>query len=172
LLSLMSKNMETFSVLIAQHMTPGFSETFCGWLTNTGCNIKIAENGEKPENGWIYLANDNQHLVMDAKGFLYQVNNPGARFTPSVDMLFESIASHYQGKVCAIVLTGMGNDGAYGMLELNKKGAICIAEDESSCVIYGMPRAAIAAGGAQYVISLDEIGSLFTGQTSSRLAVS
>lgn len=161
MLTLMAKKMDNFSVLIAQHMTAGFSETFCGWLANTGCQVKIASQGESPKKGWIYLANDNQHLVMGADEKLYQRDNPGARFTPSVDMLFESVACHYRGKICAIMLTGMGNDGTQGMLQLKTKGATCIAEDESSCVIYGMPRAAIAAGAAQYVMPLEQIGSLF-----------
>lgn len=165
LLEALVNKMDDFSVLIAQHMMAGFAETFCYWLGNTGCRVKIADNGEAPRNGWIYLASDNQHLVMGANGLLYQVDNPGARFTPSVDMLFESVACHFRGRACAIILTGMGNDGTHGMVELRKKGASCIAEDESSSVIFGMPRAAIAAGAAEYVLPLEEIVNLFSRQS-------
>lgn len=172
LLSAMSASSNTFSILIAQHMTAGFADTFCNWLKNTGCQVKIAGNAEKPLPGWTYLANDNLHLVLGSDGLLYQVDNPGARFVPSVDMLFESVANHYKGSVCAIVLTGMGNDGTHGMLQLHRKGATCIAEDESSCVIFGMPRAAINAGATNHVLSLDQIETLFARKSSEPASIS
>lgn len=146
-----------FPILIAQHIASGFTETFCNWLSNTGCQVRIAANGEKPDAGYVYIAADDHHLVLGADGRLHQVHNPGARFTPSVDMLFESIAHHASGKVCAMILTGMGDDGAQGLRQLHARDALCIAEDQSSCVIFGMPQAAIKAGVINRIMSLDEI---------------
>ncbi len=149
-----------FPVLIAQHIAPGFGATLCEWLAKTGCPICIPEHGEKAQAGKVYLAPDDRHLVYGAGGVLFHVENPAARFTPSVDMLFDSIAPHPTGQVAAIILTGMGNDGTAGMHHLYRQGAQTIAEAESSCVVFGMPAAAIAAGVVRSVLPLSDIAEL------------
>lgn len=149
-----------FPVLIAQHITPGFGATLCEWLAKTGCNICIPQHGERAQPNHVYLAPDDKHLVYGAGGMLFHVDNPAARFTPSVDMLFDSIADHHTGFTAAIILTGMGNDGTAGMHHLHRKGAFTIAEAESSCVVFGMPAAAIAAGVVDGVLPLADIGTL------------
>lgn len=159
-LDALAKRPRQFPTLIAQHIAAGFSETFCDWLTNTGCNIKIADNGETPVAGYVYIAADDHHIVLGSDGKIYQVQNPGARFTPSVDMLFESVSYYAQGKICALILTGMGDDGTQGMRQLYARKALCIAEDQSSCVIFGMPQSAIKAGVISQIMSLDEICQL------------
>ncbi|HSC76355.1 MAG TPA: chemotaxis protein CheB [Pseudomonadales bacterium] len=135
-----------FTLVIVQHIEQGFGETLCEWLRKTGCNVRVPENGESLEAGVVYLAPDNQHLVVGPGGYFHRVDNPAAKFTPSVDMLFDSVASNVDDPVCAIILTGMGNDGTAGMQHLYRKGAMTIAEDESSCAVFGMPAAAIKAG--------------------------
>lgn len=153
----LAKQPRPFPTLIAQHIASGFSETFCNWLGNTGCPIKIADNGETPQAGYVYIAADDHHLVLGNDGRLYQVHNPGARFTPSVDMLFESVSHYANGNICGLILTGMGDDGTQGLRQLYARNALCIAEDQSSCVIFGMPQAAIKAGVINRIMSLDEI---------------
>lgn len=157
LLDSLAKRHRPFPTLIAQHIAAGFSDTFCNWLANTGCPIKIADNGETPQAGYVYIAADDHHLVLGNDGKLYQVHNPGARFTPSVDMLFESVSHFATGQICAMILTGMGDDGTQGLRQLYLRNALCIAEDQSSCVIFGMPQAAIKAGVINRIMSLDEI---------------
>ncbi|MEZ5435675.1 MAG: chemotaxis-specific protein-glutamate methyltransferase CheB [Pseudomonadales bacterium] len=150
-----------FSVLIAQHIAVGFATTLSDWLAKTGCPIHIPEQGEVMQRGQVYLSPDNKHLVLGANQTLFHVDNPSARFTPSVDMLFDSVAHNYSGKIAAIILTGMGNDGTAGMHHLYRRGALTIAEDESSCVVFGMPAAAIAAGIVTHTKSLPAICEMF-----------
>lgn len=135
-----------FAVVIAQHIAAGFGETLCEWLSTSGCPVCIPKSGEKMQLGKVYLTPDDRHLVLGANNTFFQIENPSARFTPSVDMLFDSIAHNYFGRVAAVILTGMGNDGTAGMHHLYRRGALTVAEDESSCIVFGMPAAAIAAG--------------------------
>ncbi len=135
-----------FAVVIAQHIAAGFGETLCEWLSTSGCPVCIPKSGEKMQLGKVYLAPDDRHLVLGENNTFFQIENPSARFTPSVDMLFDSIAHNYFGRVAAVILTGMGNDGTAGMHHLYRRGALTIAEDESSCIVFGMPASAIAAG--------------------------
>lgn len=145
-------------ILIAQHITNGFSNTLCEWLGNTGCTIRIPENNELALPNTVYLAADDHHLVYGPNGRLFQVYNPASRFIPSVDMLFDSVADNCNGRVACLILTGMGNDGTVGMQHLFHKGATTIAEAESSCVVFGMPASAIAAGIVTHVEPLTAIG--------------
>lgn len=149
-------------ILIAQHMPPGFTETFARRL-DTLCRIHVkqAEDNEVVRNGVAYIAPGGLHLVLMRRGagYFLRVNDdpPVNRHRPSVDTLLRSIARSAGNQGIGVMLTGMGGDGAEAMLEMSQAGAYTIAQDEASCVVFGMPRQAIAAGGVREVLPLGEI---------------
>ncbi|WP_168386135.1 protein-glutamate methylesterase/protein-glutamine glutaminase [Erwinia amylovora] len=150
------------ALLITQHMPAGFTRSFADRL-NKLCQITVkeAEDGERILPGHAYIAPGAMHLELARSGANYQVKlNDGPavnRHKPSVDVLFNSVA-HFAGRnAVGVILTGMGSDGAAGMLAMNKAGAWTIAQNEASCVVFGMPREAIALGGANEVVDLHQI---------------
>lgn len=150
------------ALLITQHMPAGFTRSFAERL-NKLCQITVkeAEDGERILPGHAYIAPGAMHLELARSGANYQVKlNDGPavnRHKPSVDVLFNSVA-HFAGRnAVGVILTGMGSDGAAGMLAMNKAGAWTIAQNEASCVVFGMPREAIALGGASEVVDLHQI---------------
>lgn len=149
-------------VMIAQHMPPGFTKSFAQRL-NTLCRIAVkeAEHGERVLPGHAYIAPGHAHLVLVRSGANYVAHlsdaPPVNRHRPSVDVLFRSAAQHAGKNALGVILTGMGRDGAQGMLEMQQAGAYTFAQDEASCVVFGMPREAIAAGGVSEVAPLAEM---------------
>jgi two-component system chemotaxis response regulator CheB len=149
-------------ILIAQHMPPGFTETFARRL-DTLCrlHVKQAEDNEVVRGGVAYIAPGGRHLVLMRRGAGYYLrvtdDPPVNRHRPSVDTLFRSIARAAGTQAIGVMLTGMGGDGADAMLEMSHSGAYTIAQDEASCVVFGMPRQAIAAGGVREIASLSDI---------------
>lgn len=150
------------ALLITQHMPPGFTRSFAERL-NKLCQITVkeAEDGERILPGHAYIAPGAMHLELVRSGANYQVKlnegPPVNRHKPSVDVLFKSVAQHAGRNAVGVILTGMGNDGAAGLLAMNKAGAWTIAQNEASCVVFGMPREAIALGGASEVVDLHQI---------------
>lgn len=151
-------------IVIAQHMPPGFTETFAKRL-DTLCrvHVKQAEDGEAVRGGVAYIAPGGRHLVLVRRGGGYSLrvtdDAPVNRHRPSVDTLFRSIAKAAGAQAIGVMLTGMGGDGADAMLEMSRAGAYNIAQDEASCVVFGMPRQAIAAGAVNEVTPLAEIAA-------------
>ena len=151
-------------ILIAQHMPAGFTDTFARRL-DTLCDIHVkqAEDGDAVQPGVAYIAPGGRHLMLMRRGSSYytQVTDdaPVNRHRPSVDTLFRSIARTMGKQAIGVMLTGMGGDGADAMLEMSQGGAYTIAQDEASCVVFGMPRQAIAAGGVREIAALSEIAS-------------
>ncbi|HEX2545916.1 MAG TPA: chemotaxis response regulator protein-glutamate methylesterase [Ramlibacter sp.] len=149
-------------ILIAQHMPPGFTETFARRL-DTLCRIHVkqAEDAEPVRAGVAYIAPGGRHLMLarQGAGYVLRVTDdpPVNRHRPSVDTLFRSIARSAGRHAIGVMLTGMGGDGADAMLEMSQQGAHTIAQDEASCVVFGMPRQAIAAGGVREIAALSEI---------------
>ncbi|UYG00079.1 MULTISPECIES: protein-glutamate methylesterase/protein-glutamine glutaminase [unclassified Halomonas] len=150
------------AILITQHMPGGFTRSFAERL-NRLCRITVKEasEGERVLPGHAYIAPGGQHLELARSGANYVVRlhdgEPVNRHRPSVDVLFDS-ASKYAGKnAIGVILTGMGKDGANGLLKMRQAGAPTIAQNEQSCVVFGMPREAIAVGGACEVLALDDI---------------
>jgi two-component system, chemotaxis family, protein-glutamate methylesterase/glutaminase len=149
-------------ILIAQHMPPGFTETFARRL-DTLCrmHVKQAEDNEVVRTGVAYIAPGGRHLVLARRGAGYQLrvtdDPPVNRHRPSVDTLLRSIARAAGQQAIGVMLTGMGGDGAEALLEMRQNGAFTIAQDEASCVVFGMPRQAIAAGAVREVLPLSEI---------------
>ncbi|MCP4899921.1 MAG: chemotaxis-specific protein-glutamate methyltransferase CheB [bacterium] len=146
-------------ILIVQHMTPGFTEGMVSWLRRaTNHDVRLAENGERPAPGVVYVAQDEVHLELVGRRLRVLSAKPVGGHRPSVDVLFASVASTAPAAAClAVVLTGMGRDGAQGMKLLREAGAWTIAQDERSCVVYGMPKAAVDEDAACESLSLDEV---------------
>lgn len=149
-----------FATLIIQHVDEQFAASLARWLSNeVSREILIAHEGIKLEKGMVLLAGRNDHLVMTEDLALHYtkhpINNP---YRPSVDVLFSSVAEYWPNQSVAILLTGMGADGAKGMKLLKMKGWHTIAEHEDSCVVYGMPKAAIEQGAATEILHLEDIG--------------
>jgi two-component system, chemotaxis family, protein-glutamate methylesterase/glutaminase len=150
------------AVLIAQHMPPGFTKSFAQRL-NGLCRITVkeAEHGERVLPGHAYIAPGHAHLVLARSGANYVAHlsdaPPVNRHRPSVDVLFRSAATHAGKNAIGVILTGMGRDGAAGLLEMQQAGAYTLAQDEASCVVFGMPREAILLGGASEIVPLTEM---------------
>jgi two-component system chemotaxis response regulator CheB len=152
------------AILIAQHMPPGFTETFARRLDSLcQIHVKQAADAEAVRAGVAYIAPGGRHLMLVRRGLGYSLrvtdDPPVNRHRPSVDTLFRSMAHAAGGHAVGVMLTGMGGDGADAMLELCRAGAYTIAQDEASCVVFGMPRQAIASGGVREVLPLVEVAA-------------
>jgi two-component system chemotaxis response regulator CheB len=150
-------------IVIVQHMPEVFTRTFAQRLDSL-CKISVkeAEDGDKVLRGRALIAPGNYHMILKRSGAMYYVKIKKGPFVnrhrPSVDVLFRSTA-YNAGKNCiGVILTGMGDDGARGMLEMKNAGAYTIAQDEKSCVVFGMPKEAIKLNAVDKVLSLDQIG--------------
>jgi two-component system chemotaxis response regulator CheB len=146
-------------VVIVQHIADGFVPGLVSWLsTVTILNVKAAENGERIEAGTAYIAPTGTHTVVAGRGRLGWLDAPPVESQrPAVDVLFESVEQHYRRDAIAVLLTGMGHDGARGLKAIREAGGRTIAQDESSCVVFGMPKAAIEMGAAEQVLPLSDI---------------
>ncbi|MEJ8799707.1 chemotaxis response regulator protein-glutamate methylesterase [Trinickia caryophylli] len=150
------------AVMIAQHMPPGFTKSFAQRL-NGLCRITVkeAEHGERVLPGHAYIAPGHAHLLLARSGANYIAHlsddPPVNRHRPSVDVLFRSAAQHAGKNAIGVILTGMGRDGAAGLLDMRNAGAYTLAQDEASCIVFGMPREAIALGAADEVAPLSEM---------------
>jgi two-component system chemotaxis response regulator CheB len=149
-------------ILIVQHMPAGFTAAFARRLDGV-CQIRVkeAEDGELVVPGCAYIAPGARHMLLQRSGQRYHIaikdGPPVSRHRPSVDVLFRSAAQYAGSAALGVIMTGMGDDGARGLLEMRKLGASTLAQDEDSCVVFGMPKEAIACGAAQKVISLTQI---------------
>ncbi|CAB3805122.1 protein-glutamate methylesterase/protein-glutamine glutaminase [Paraburkholderia fynbosensis] len=160
------------AVLIAQHMPPGFTKSFAQRL-NGLCRITVkeAEHGERVLPGHAYIAPGHAHLLLARSGANYIAHlsdePPVNRHRPSVDVLFRSAAQHAGKNAVGVILTGMGRDGAAGLLDMKKAGAYTLAQDEASCIVFGMPREAIALGAADEIAALPEMSRRVMARLSS-----
>jgi two-component system, chemotaxis family, protein-glutamate methylesterase/glutaminase len=150
------------AVMITQHMPPGFTKSYATRL-NGLCRIHVAEatNGERVLPGHAYIAPGGLHMSVERSGANYVVRvqdgEPVNRHKPSVDVLFESAARVVGPNALGVMLTGMGADGAAAMRTMRDAGSRNVAQDEASCVVFGMPREAIAHGAAHEVLPLNQI---------------
>ncbi|MBI5330944.1 MAG: chemotaxis response regulator protein-glutamate methylesterase [Betaproteobacteria bacterium] len=150
------------ALLITQHMPESFTKSFAARLDSLSeMKVKEAEHGERVLPGHAYVAPGHSHLLVKKSGAYYYTElslaDPVNRHRPSVDVLFQSAARIAGPNALGVMLTGMGKDGALGMLAMRQAGAHTIAQDEASCVVYGMPKAAVEAGAVQEVVPLSEI---------------
>ncbi len=151
-------------VVVVQHMPKAFTGPFAKRL-DTQCKLHVFEARDRARvrRGDAAIAPGNQHLLLQRKGSDYWLAvrdaPPVNRHRPSVDMLFRSCANSAGSSAIGVLLTGMGDDGARGMLDLHNADAVTLAQDEASCVVYGMPRAAVELGAVRQVLSLGEIAT-------------
>ena len=152
-------------ILITQHMPAGFTKSFANRLDSL-CQISVkeAEDGERILPGHAYIAPGDKHLLLARSGANYvtQLSDapPVNRHKPSVDVLFDSAAALAGRNAVGVILTGMGKDGAMGMLQMKNAGAHNFAQNEESCVVYGMPKEAVAHGGVDEVAHLNDLPKL------------
>jgi len=151
-------------IVIVQHMPANFTKSFADRL-NQLCRIEVreAKDGDSILPGTALLAPGNFHMVARRSGARYFVNVKGGPLVchqrPAVDVLFNSVADYVGANALGVILTGMGKDGAQGMLKMKEAGAVNIAQDEKSCVVFGMPREAIATGAVDRVVPLQEVAA-------------
>jgi two-component system chemotaxis response regulator CheB len=150
------------AVLITQHMPPGFTRSFAARLDGL-CRMTVSEakDGERVLPGHAYIAPGDRHMKLERCGANYMIalddGPPVNRHRPSVDVLFRSVAAAAGPNALGVMLTGMGRDGASAMLEMKQAGSFNIAQDEASCVVFGMPKEAIAAGAVDEVLGITRI---------------
>lgn len=145
-------------IFIVQHIVAGFTENFIRWLQERSkLKITSAKDGEKAKPGYVYIAADNCQMKI-VKGDLISLDNSAkSGIQPSVGHLFKSLAETYGPHCVGVILTGMGKDGAKELLMMKQKGAYTIAQDEESCLMFGMPKEAILLGAAERVLPLNMI---------------
>lgn len=147
------------AVVIVQHLDKDHAKGLISVL-NVDCALPVvpALQGEKLLAGKVYLAQTNDHLIIDINGrFDYQIQPLTQVYRPSVDEFFSSLALHWKGDITAILLSGMGEDGALGLLALRRLGYFTIAQEKSSCGVFGMPKAAIARNAAIEIFTPEQI---------------
>ena len=160
ILSRMPANLRA-GILIAQHVDGEFSAGMARWLDEQSpLKVRIAKAGAQPLQGTAFLAGKNDHLVITPNLSMAYTKEPIATpFRPSVDVLFKSVAAHWPSMGVAVLLTGMGKDGAEGMKMLHRIGWHTIAQDEATSVVYGMPKAARDLGATSEILPVDRIAS-------------
>ncbi len=152
-------------MVVVQHMPEHFTAAFASRLDGIcDVTVKEAENNDTVLRGQVLIAPGNKHLLLKRSGARYYVEIKDgplvSRHRPSVDVLFRSTARYAGKNAIGVIMTGMGDDGARGMLEMKEAGAYTIAQDEASCVVFGMPKEAIKLGAVDAVVPLGEIAPL------------
>jgi two-component system chemotaxis response regulator CheB len=154
----------TPGTVIVQHMPEKFTTSFSQRLNNVcAMEVREARDNDRVVPGVALIAPGNYHMLLYRSGGTYQVrikSGPRVHYQrPSVDVLFQSVAKHAGKNAVGAILTGMGADGAKGMVSMRQAGAHTVAQDEASCVVFGMPKEAIKMGGAEEVVSLDKVST-------------
>jgi two-component system, chemotaxis family, protein-glutamate methylesterase/glutaminase len=146
------------AVLVVQHIADGFTGGMVEWLQSScALPVHLARAGDLALPGHVYVAPDNLHLLIDASGVISLSSQPALLQRPSVDVTMQRVAESYGPRAIGVLLTGMGRDGALGMLALRRAGAHTIVQHGDTCVVFGMPRAAIEAGAVDEVLTPDAI---------------
>ena len=165
---------EVPGIVIVQHMPESFTASFANRLDSVSrLTVIEAKGGERIAPGHAYLAPGHSHLLVKRSGSGYVTElsqeDPVNRHRPSVDVLFRSVALQAGSRAIGVILTGMGKDGAHGMLAMRRTGAWTIGQDQASCVVYGMPRAAAEAGALDETVSLSAIAERILLQLRARV---
>lgn len=154
------------TVVLVQHMDKKFISGLASWLNQqVPLPVKVITPNQRLLKGEVLVPTTEHHLELTSKGTLNYTENPADIFYhPSVDVFFQSVSSYWRGKVIGVLLTGMGRDGALGLLAMKEKGHHTIAQDEQSSIVYGMPKAARQLQAATEILPLDEIGAAILAQ--------
>lgn len=149
------------AMVVVQHMDEQFTGGMATWLhSQLDLKVRVLVEGDRPQVGVVLIAATNNHVIMrSSKTFGYSVEPKENFYHPSVDVLFSSVARYWQGRCIGVILTGMGSDGAEGLLALRQCGYHTIAQDQKTSVVFGMPKAAIAAGAARDILPVGGIGA-------------
>jgi two-component system response regulator WspF len=163
---------------IVQHVDQQFASSFTSWLNDqTALPVRMAQAGESLSLNTVYVCGREEHLVMTADGTLgYQAEPRDIAYRPSVDVFFDSLAQFHYFQSVGVLLTGMGRDGAAGLKALRERGWLTLAQDQFSCAVYGMPKAAKELDAAKEILPLEDIGprllrwaqTTSTGSTGTR----
>lgn len=158
------------AIVVVQHIDANFAGPFARWLGDqVGIPVRPVDAGDQLEAGVVLVARTNDHLVMDARLRLHYDANPrDYAYRPSVDVFFRCVAQYFSLEATGVLLTGMGRDGAEGLLAMRQAGKYTIAQDQASCAVYGMPRAAAELGAADRVLPLDQIGPALRNRVGQR----
>ncbi|WP_417661173.1 chemotaxis response regulator protein-glutamate methylesterase [Pseudomonas sp.] len=161
LVSLLKQLPADFSaaVVLVQHVDEVFAMSMAQWLASESkLPVRLAQPDERPQSGEILLAGTNNHLYMQSNGRLSYRKEPAEQiYRPSIDVFFDSLVRNWQGDAVGVLLTGMGRDGAQGLKHMRERGFLTIAQDQASCAVYGMPKAAAAIDAAVKILPLDQI---------------
>lgn len=160
------------AVVIVQHIDQAFTDSFSKWLASQiDFPIDIIEDGGTLTPGRILVAKTNDHVVLgNNRRLRYSAKPLHYPYRPSIDVFFHCIAQHWRGRAIGVLLTGMGRDGAAGMLAMRKAGKLTIAQDQASSAVYGMPRAAAEIGAAELILPLDQISAVLNSRTCKKTA--
>ncbi|MNF43474.1 Chemotaxis response regulator protein-glutamate methylesterase [compost metagenome] len=147
------------AVVLVQHVDEVFAAGMADWLASESrLPVRLARDGEQPQPGTILLAGTNNHLRLLRNGELAYTAEPTSHvYRPSIDVFFDSLVAHWKGEAIGVLLTGMGRDGAEGLKRMRGRGFLTIAQDQASCAVYGMPKAAAAIGAAVEILALERI---------------
>ena len=146
-------------IVVVQHVDESFATGMADWLSDQcSLSVRIAHEGDAPSPGTVLLAGSSDHLAVNSSGRLYYTPEPIEYvYRPSVDVFFESVSRHWPGDAIGVLLTGMGRDGALGLKAIRNKGFHTIAQDEATCAVYGMPKAAVKLNAATEILAVDRI---------------
>jgi two-component system response regulator WspF len=146
-------------IIIVQHVDSQFMAGLAEWLDcQTPLHVRLAREGDRPEPGTVLLAGSDDHLAFASPTRLIYTQHPtDCSYRPSIDVFFNSVKKFWRGDVIAVLLTGMGRDGAQGLLALHRQGHHTIAQDQATSAVYGMPKAAADLNAATEVLALDKI---------------
>ncbi|MBN1290620.1 MAG: chemotaxis response regulator protein-glutamate methylesterase [Candidatus Latescibacteria bacterium] len=159
------------SFVIVQHVDVQFASGLAEWLNNqTKLDVTLAREGRQPEKDTVYIAETNDHLVINSDLTFHYTKEPrDYPFRPSIDTFYLSIDKNWPRKDIAVLLTGIGKDGAHGLLALNKAGWHTIVQDEKTSVAFGMPKTAIILGAAKQILPIDNIEDSIMKQLKKRV---
>jgi two-component system response regulator WspF len=160
------------AIVVVQHIDENFAGHFSKWMgEQLNMPVKVIEDGDALEAGCVQVARTNDHLTLSARQRLVYAQEPrDYPYRPSVDVFFECVARLWSGDATGILLTGMGRDGAHGLLSMRRAGHTTVAQDQASSAVYGMPRAAADLDAAQQILSLDQIARLLRSRPGSKVS--
>lgn len=158
------------SVIVVQHVDAQFAPGLAEWLNQQSVlPVRLAREGDRIENGRVLVAGTNEHLIVKQDRTLGYIHEPAANpYRPSVDVFFESMLNNWPGRSVAALLTGMGRDGAEGLLRLRKSGVFTIAQSAETCAVYGMPKAAAELKAADKIMPIDRIAETILSNLAER----
>ena len=159
------------AIVVVQHIDENFASHFAKWMgEQLTIPVRVIEDNDALEPGVVQIARTNDHLLMNVKKRLhYDIEPRDYAYRPSVDVFFQCVARHWEGEATGVLLTGMGRDGANGLLELRRAGKFTIAQDQATSAVYGMPKAAADIEAAQQILPIENIGRVLRARIGSKV---